>query len=132
MNQPWSSLGGISDAIIVAQNSSPPACVLPANLPESVISGQKRVLSSPKEPPFLGEGYLRGPGVALALPFLDSMVPLQTPLRQTGASPCSRLVCIEMVHGNLALYNHSVRKAKRKFPVKVHVGIRLALQGGHK
>jgi hypothetical protein len=74
----------------------------PTNLPESVISGQKRVWFPCK------------------------------PLRQTGASPCSRLVCIEMVHGNPALYNHSVRNAKRKFRLKVHVGICLALQGGHK
>ena len=42
---------------------------------------------------------LRGSGMALALPFLDSMVPAQTPLRQTGTAPRSRLVCIEMVHG---------------------------------
>lgn len=38
-------------------------------------------------------------GVSLALPLLDSMVPAQTPLRQTAASPRSRLACIEMVHG---------------------------------
>jgi hypothetical protein len=42
---------------------------------------------------------LRGMGVSLALPFLDSMVPAQTPLRKTAASPRSRLACIEMVHG---------------------------------
>ena len=42
---------------------------------------------------------LRGMGVSLALPFLDSMVPAQTPLRKTAASPKSRLTCIEMVHG---------------------------------
>jgi hypothetical protein len=42
---------------------------------------------------------LRGMGVTLALPLLDSMVPAQTPLRQTAASPKSRLACIEMVHG---------------------------------
>lgn len=42
---------------------------------------------------------LRGAGVALALPLLDSMVPAQTPLRQTAASPRTRLACIEMVHG---------------------------------
>ena len=38
-------------------------------------------------------------GVTLALPFLDAMVPAQTPLRRTAASPRSRLACIEMVHG---------------------------------
>jgi hypothetical protein len=42
---------------------------------------------------------LRGLGVSLALPFLDSMVPAQTPLRRTAAAPRSRLACIEMVHG---------------------------------
>ena len=42
---------------------------------------------------------LRGMGVSLGLPFLDSMVPAQTPLRKTAASPRSRLACIEMVHG---------------------------------
>src|SRR5260370_984844 len=42
---------------------------------------------------------LRGAGVTLALPLLDSMMPAQTPLRNTASSPRSRLVCIEMVHG---------------------------------
>ncbi|HLK64767.1 MAG TPA: DUF1552 domain-containing protein [Bryobacteraceae bacterium] len=43
---------------------------------------------------------LRGVGVTLALPLLDSMVPAQTPLRRTAAAPRSRLACIEMVHGS--------------------------------
>src|SRR5262249_12032375 len=43
--------------------------------------------------------FLQGLGVSLALPFLDSMVPAFTPLRKTAASPKSRLVAIEMVHG---------------------------------
>src|SRR5580692_9233832 len=42
---------------------------------------------------------LRGMGVALSLPLLDSMVPAQTPLAKTAASPKTRLACIEMVHG---------------------------------
>ena len=42
---------------------------------------------------------LRGMGVSLALPFLDSMVPAQTPLSQTAANPKPRLACIEIVHG---------------------------------
>jgi hypothetical protein len=42
---------------------------------------------------------LRGIGVSLGLPLLDSMVPAQTPLRKTAASPRSRLACVEMVHG---------------------------------
>ncbi|MGI8743430.1 MAG: DUF1552 domain-containing protein [Bryobacteraceae bacterium] len=43
---------------------------------------------------------LRGMGISLALPLLDSMVPAQTPLRKTAASPKTRLACIEMVHGS--------------------------------
>jgi hypothetical protein len=43
---------------------------------------------------------LRGMGVSLALPFLDSMVPAQTRLAKTAAAPRSRLCCIEMVHGS--------------------------------
>jgi hypothetical protein len=42
---------------------------------------------------------LRGMGVTLGLPLLDSMVPAQTALRKTAASPKPRLACIEMVHG---------------------------------
>src|ERR1700676_598054 len=42
---------------------------------------------------------LRGMGVSLALPLLDSMVPAQTPLAKTAAAPKTRLACIEMVHG---------------------------------
>jgi hypothetical protein len=42
---------------------------------------------------------LRGMGVTLALPFLESMVPAQTPLLKTAAKPKSRLACIEIVHG---------------------------------
>jgi hypothetical protein len=38
-------------------------------------------------------------GVALSLPLLDSMVPAQTPIGKTAASPQTRLACIEMVHG---------------------------------
>src|SRR6202047_425640 len=42
---------------------------------------------------------LRGAGVTLALPLLDSMVPAQTPLRQTAASPVKRFVGIWHPHG---------------------------------
>jgi hypothetical protein len=42
---------------------------------------------------------LRGLGVSLGLPLLDSMVPAQTPLHKTAAVPRTRLACIEMVHG---------------------------------
>ncbi len=43
---------------------------------------------------------LRGMGAAVALPFLESMVPAATPLRQTAASPRPRLTGIEIVHGS--------------------------------
>src|SRR3979490_1649116 len=43
--------------------------------------------------------FLRGVGVTLALPLLDSMVPAQTPLRQTAASPVRRFVGIWHPHG---------------------------------
>src|SRR5690349_14095204 len=42
---------------------------------------------------------LRGMGSAIALPFLEAMVPAQTPLRNTAASSKSRLACVEVVHG---------------------------------
>src|SRR5437588_10535330 len=44
---------------------------------------------------------LRGMGTAIALPFLEAMLPAQTPVAKTaaGSSNRSRLVCIEMVHG---------------------------------
>ena len=42
---------------------------------------------------------LRGMGVTMALPLLDSMVPAQTPIAGTAATPKTRLACIEMVHG---------------------------------
>jgi hypothetical protein len=53
---------------------------------------------------------LRGMGASLALPLLDSMVPAQTPLRQTPASPRSRLACIEMVHGAAGSTDEGDRK----------------------
>ncbi|HYR84218.1 MAG TPA: DUF1552 domain-containing protein [Terriglobia bacterium] len=45
--------------------------------------------------------FLRGSGVTLALPFLESMLPAQTPLRQTAASPgaVKRFVGIWHPHG---------------------------------
>ena len=41
---------------------------------------------------------LRGMGVALGLPLLDSMVPAQTPLAKTAATSKSRLSCIYVPH----------------------------------
>src|ERR1700748_1395819 len=43
---------------------------------------------------------LRGMGVTVALPFLDSMVPAQTPLRQTAAMPLSRFAGVLLPHGS--------------------------------
>ena len=43
---------------------------------------------------------LRGVGVSMALPFLESMVPAQTALKKTAAVPRPRLCAIEMVHGS--------------------------------
>jgi hypothetical protein len=43
--------------------------------------------------------FLRGAGVTMALPFLESMVPAQTPLGKTAANPKSRLACIYIPHG---------------------------------
>ncbi len=42
---------------------------------------------------------LRGMGVSVALPLLDSMVPAQTPLGKTAAASKSRLSCIYVPHG---------------------------------
>lgn len=43
--------------------------------------------------------FLRGMGVTLALPLLDSMVPAQTPLAKTAAVPKSRFCGIYIPHG---------------------------------
>src|SRR5437868_11008922 len=43
--------------------------------------------------------FLRGAGVTIALPLLESMVPAQTPLSKTAAVPKSRLGCIYIPHG---------------------------------
>jgi len=42
---------------------------------------------------------LRGVGVSLGLPLLDSMIPAQTPLAKTAATSKSRLSCIYVPHG---------------------------------
>ena len=43
--------------------------------------------------------FLRGVGVSLSLPFLESMVPAQTPLARTAANPQIRLGLCFMPHG---------------------------------
>ncbi|MGY8791386.1 MAG: DUF1552 domain-containing protein, partial [Pseudomonadales bacterium] len=47
---------------------------------------------------------LRGAGTAVALPLLDSMIPAQTALAQTAASPAPRLGCIYIPHGATMSY----------------------------
>src|ERR1051326_3383088 len=42
---------------------------------------------------------IRGAGVTLALPLLDSMIPAQTPLAKTAAMPKSRFMGIFVPHG---------------------------------
>jgi hypothetical protein len=42
---------------------------------------------------------LRGMGATIALPFLESMLPAQTPQSKTSAVSKPRLACIEIVHG---------------------------------
>jgi hypothetical protein len=49
-------------------------------------------------------------GATIALPFLESMIPAQTALRKTAASPRSRLSCIEMVHGSAGSTQDGVDK----------------------
>jgi len=43
--------------------------------------------------------FLRGAGVAVALPFLESMVPAQTPLARTAAAGKTRFASIYVPHG---------------------------------
>jgi Protein of unknown function (DUF1552) len=43
--------------------------------------------------------FLRGCGVTVALPFLESMVPAQTPLRNTAAVSKTRFGCFYVPHG---------------------------------
>ena len=43
---------------------------------------------------------LQGMGVTLALPWLEAMLPAQTPLRTSAAVPRTRLAALEMVHGS--------------------------------
>jgi len=43
--------------------------------------------------------FLRSTGAIVALPFLESMAPAQTPLRDTAASPKTRFACFYVPHG---------------------------------
>ena len=53
---------------------------------------------------------LRGMGSVIALPFLEAMLPAQTPLRKSAASPKSRLACIEVVHGSAGSTTYGMEK----------------------
>ncbi len=45
--------------------------------------------------------FLRGMGVGLSLPLLDSMLPAQTPLAKTAANPQVRMGLCFMPHGGV-------------------------------
>ena len=45
--------------------------------------------------------FLRGLGVTMSLPFLDSMIPAQTPLAKTVANPQIRLGLCFIPHGGV-------------------------------
>src|SRR6476660_4985482 len=45
--------------------------------------------------------FLQGAGVTIALPFLESMVPAQTPLAKTAAAPLQRFGFIYVPHGSI-------------------------------
>ena len=55
---------------------------------------------------------LRGMGAAVSLPFLEAMLPAQTPMRQTeaAASTGTRLACLEMVHGAAGSNKYGIEK----------------------
>src|ERR1700676_1598717 len=48
--------------------------------------------------------FLRGAGITIGLPLLDSMVPAQTPLGKTAAAPVRRFVGIWHPHGAAPSY----------------------------
>jgi hypothetical protein len=56
--------------------------------------------------------FLRGAGVTLALPLLESMVPALTPLRLTAAAPVKRFVGIWHPHGAAPGYWSPVQEGK--------------------
>src|ERR1051326_8795587 len=58
--------------------------------------------------------FLRGAGVTVALPFLESMVPAQTPLRSTAALPKTRLGCFYVPHG-ATMYKWTPATEGKKF-----------------
>jgi hypothetical protein len=53
---------------------------------------------------------LQGAGAAIALPFLEAMVPAQTVLSKTAAAPRSRFAAIEIVHGSAGATMYGTEK----------------------
>src|SRR5262245_66212473 len=53
---------------------------------------------------------LRGAGAAVALPFLESMIPAMTPARAAEAKSKTRLACLEMVHGSAGSTKYGIKK----------------------
>src|SRR5690242_10572767 len=53
---------------------------------------------------------LQGAGAAIALPFLEAMVPAQTALSKTAAAPRSRFAAIEIVHGSAGATMYGTEK----------------------
>ncbi len=54
---------------------------------------------------------LKGMGVTVSLPFLESMLPAQTPIGQTAAGNTpTRLACLEMVHGAAGSNKYGIEK----------------------
>src|SRR5947208_1816453 len=43
--------------------------------------------------------FLRGVGVSVALPFMEAMLPAQTPLKNTAAAPAPRFTFVYLPHG---------------------------------
>ena len=58
--------------------------------------------------------FLRGAGVAVALPLLDSMLPAQTPLRATAANVKTRFGAVYVPHG-ATMYKWTPAKEGRNF-----------------
>ncbi len=86
--------------------------------------------------------FLRGAGVTLALPLLDSMVPAQTPLNKTAAAPVRRFVGIWHPHGAApgywsplqegANFDFSfITKPLEPFRNRVTLDLRTGHAGGH-
>ena len=66
---------------------------------------------------------LKGAGVTLALPFLDSMVPAQTPLAKTAANVAPRFMGIFSAHGWSPTYWADNRLTERPATEGFNVGL---------